>query len=309
MSIVVGIAGISAKLAQCVTKALQKYQGVTTKGFCRRLEKIPLSALQEYNIEVIQGNFDDEGAVQKFVQGTDIVICCYFGDSDVMTRGQKILIDACAKEGVPRYIPSDFAVDYTKIPDGELFPKESTKIIKKYLLEKRVAGVHILVGGLLETFWSEYFEVYDANTRTASYWGTGEEKWDLTTFETAAAYAAALAVDKQAVGVFRFRGDCKSIFEMKEAYDKVYQSPLQLKRLGSLADLYNAVLNIHKKDPNNLAAWGPKAFIYWCTNGVAHLGDELDNNKYSYIVPTNVEDFLKAQKNRDIAIAYQKIGF
>lgn len=277
MSIVVGIAGISAKLAQCVTKALQKYPGVKIKGFCRSLEKMPPSALQKYNLELIQGNFDDEVAVQKFVRGTDVVICCYFGGPEVMTLGQKILIDACAKEGVSRYIPSDFAVDYTKIPDDELFPKESTKIIKNYLSEKGVAGVHILVGGLMETFWSDYFEIYDADTQTASYWGTGEEKWDLTSFETAAAYTAALAVDKEAVGIFRcklalspcdslgldnlmwpVRGDFKSIFEIKQAYDKVYQSPLRLKRLGSLADLYNTVKDIHKKDPGNLSAWGPK---------------------------------------------------
>ncbi|KAK2736516.1 NmrA-like family protein [Colletotrichum kahawae] len=308
MSIVVGIAGISAKLAQCVTKALQKYPGVKIKGFCRSLEKMPPSALQKYNLELIQGNFDDEVAVQKFVRGTDVVICCYFGGPEVMTLGQKILIDACAKEGVSRYIPSDFAVDYTKIPDDELFPKDSTKIIKNYLSEKGVAGVHILVGGLMETFWSDYFEIYDADTQTASYWGTGEEKWDLTSFETAAAYTAALAVDKEAVGIFRFRGDFKSIFEIKQAYDKVYQSPLRLKRLGSLADLYNTVKDIHKKDPGNLSAWGPKAFIYWCTNGVAHLGDELDYNKYPYIVPTSVEEFLRARKKTNVAIAYQEIG-
>ncbi|KAK6218372.1 hypothetical protein QIS74_06252 [Colletotrichum tabaci] len=307
--IVIGIAGISSKLAQCITKALQRYQGVKIKGLCRRPEKIPPSALNEYKIEVIQGNFDDEVAVQQFVQGTDVVICCYFGGSDLMNLGQKILIEACAKEGVPRYIPSDFAVDYTNIPDGEPFPKESTKIIKKYLLEKNVAGVHILVGGLMETFWSEYFEIYDANTGTASYWGTGQEKWDLTTFETAAAYTAALAVDKQAVGVFRFRGDCKSVFEIKEAYDKVNQSSLQLRRLGSLTDLYDTVKDIHRRDPSNLASWGPKAFIYWCTNGVAHLGNELDNEKYSYIVPANVEDFLRAHKDTEVAVAGQKIGF
>lgn len=203
MSTIVGIAGITGKFAQCLAKKLQAYPNVTIKGFCRSLHKLPQAILGRYNIEVIQGEFDDEAAVEQFVRGTDIVICCYFGGPDVMDRGQKMLVDACAKEGVLRYLPSDFAVDYTKIPAGELFPKESAKIIKNYLVERKVAGVHVLVGSMMETFWSGYFQVFDAKTQTISYWGTGDEKWDLTTYETVAAYTAALAVDKNASGVFR----------------------------------------------------------------------------------------------------------
>jgi hypothetical protein len=203
MSIVVGIAGLTGKFAQCVVKELHASHSVTIKGFCRNPQKLSPLAIEKYKIEVVQGEYDDEQAVQKFVQGTDIVICCYFGDTDVMTRGQKLLIDACVNEGVSRYLPSDFAVDYTKIPAGELLPKESAKIVKGYLVEKKLAGVHVLVGGLMETFWSEFFQIFDSDTQTLTYWGTGNEKWDLTTYETAAAYVAALAIDKNASGVFR----------------------------------------------------------------------------------------------------------
>ncbi|UKZ74531.1 hypothetical protein TrVFT333_002201 [Trichoderma virens FT-333] len=309
MSTVVGIAGLTGKFAQCVAKELYANHNVTLKGFCRSPQKLPQLAMEKYKIDVIQGQFDDEAAVQKFVQGTDIVICCYFGDPDVMTRGQKILIDACVKEGVPRYLPSDFAVDYTKIPAGELFPKESAKIIRNYLVEQKLAGVHVLVGGLIETFWSEFFQIFDSHAQTISYWGTGDEKWDLTTYETATAYVAALAVDKNASGVFRFRGDCKSVFEIKKIYEEVYQSPLRLQPLGSLGELYSTVKKEFGKDPNNVMAWAPGCFAYWCTNGVAHLGDKLDNEKYPEVIPNNMEEFLKAHKKEDIATADRQLGF
>ncbi|KAM5349610.1 hypothetical protein ACJ41O_006115 [Fusarium nematophilum] len=305
---VVGVAGLTAKFAQCVVKALQAYPHVTIKGFCRSPKKLPQAALENYNIDVIQGEFDDEDAAQAFVRGSDVVICCYYGDTDVMTRGQKILIDACAKEGVPRYVPSDFAVDYTKIPEGELFPKESAKIIKDYLVEKKVAGVHVLVGALMETFWSVFFRVFDANSQTISYWGTGDEKWDLTTYETAAAYTAALIVDENASGVF-FRGDCKSVVEIKAIYEKIYQSPLHLKRLGSLDKLYSTVRSQFEKDPNNVMAWAPGCFAYWCTNGVAHLGDKLDNQKYPTVAAVDLEGFFKGHKREDIPTADQRPGF
>ncbi|EOD44390.1 putative translation elongation factor eef-1b gamma protein [Neofusicoccum parvum UCRNP2] len=309
MATVVGIAGLTGKFAQCVAKELQAYPGTTIKGFCRSPQKLSQKALLKYKIKVIQGEFDDEAAVQRFVRGTDIVICCYFGDPDVMTRGQKILVEACAREGVPRYLPSDFAVDYTKIPARELFPKESAKIIKDYLVEKKVAGVHVLIGGLIETFWSGFFQIYDAQTQTMAYWGTGDEKWDLTTYETAAAYTAALVTDKNAAGVFRFRGDCTSISEIKETYETIYQSPLHLKRLGSLDDLYSTAKDRFEKDPSDAMAWGPGCFAYWCTNGVASLGDDLDNKKYPQIVPADMVGFLKTHKKENIAIADQCLGF
>ncbi|EHK22922.1 uncharacterized protein TRIVIDRAFT_27731 [Trichoderma virens Gv29-8] len=281
MSTVVGIAGLTGKFAQCVAKELYANHNVTLKGFCRSPQKLPQLAMEKYQIEVIQGQFDDEAAVRKFVQGTNIVICCYFGDPDVMTRGQKIPIDACVKEGVPRYLP----------------------------IEQKLAGVHVLVGGLIETFWSDFFQIFDSHTQTISYWGTGDEKWDLTTYETAAAYVAALAVDKNASGVFRFRGDYKSVFEIKKIYEEVYQSPLHLKPLGSLGELYNTVKKEFGKDPNNVMAWAPGCFAYWCTNGVAHLGDKLDNEKYPGVIPNDMEEFLKSHKKEDIATVDRQLGF
>ncbi|KAH7015844.1 hypothetical protein EDB80DRAFT_833058 [Ilyonectria destructans] len=237
MSTVVDIAGLTGKFAQCVAKELQVYPNVSIKGFCRSPQKLPRGVLEKYNIGVIQGGFDDETAVQELVQGTDVVICCYFGDSNVMNRGQKILIDTCAKEGVPRYLPSDFA---------------------------KVAGMHVLVGGLIETFWSEFFRIFDANTQTITYWGTGDE----------------------------------NVSEIKEIYENIYQSNLHLNHLGSLDELYSTVKDKFKKEPNNVMAWAPGCFAYWCTNGVARLGDNLDNTKYPGIVP-----------NEDVAIADQQLGF
>lgn len=53
------------------------------------------------------------------------------------------------------------------------------------------------------------------------------------------------------------RGDCKSISEIKRIYEKIYQSPLHLKRLGSLDDLYSTVKDRFETDPNDAMAWAP----------------------------------------------------
>lgn len=203
MAPTIGIAGITGKFAQCIIKALQAHPTVNIRGYCRNPQRLPDEILKSSNIEIVAGEFDDYSSIKRFVRGSDVVICCYFGTPELMTQGQKLLVDACEEESVPRYIASDFAVDYTKIPPGALFPKESAIIIREYLKSKKVTGVHILTGGLMETFWSEFFGIWRPESRSLSVWGTGEEKWELTTFSTAAAFTAEVALDKTAVGVLR----------------------------------------------------------------------------------------------------------
>ncbi|PIG88702.1 hypothetical protein AARAC_000586 [Aspergillus arachidicola] len=200
----VAIAGITRKFSQCIIRAIQESPDVLIRGYCRSPHKLPRAILDSDQIEIIGGSFDDRAHIRRFVRGSDVVICCYFGQPEVMTEGQKYLIDACEEENVPRYIPSDFAVDYTKIPHGVLFPKESAKVIMEYLKSRKVKGAHILTGGLMETFWSEFFGIWNPKMCSMSVWGSGEEVWELTTYQTAAAYTAAVALDKSAIGVFRY---------------------------------------------------------------------------------------------------------
>lgn len=49
----------------------------------------------------------------------------------------------------------------------------------------------------------------------------------------------------------------------------------------------------------------PRCFAYWATNGVATLGDNLDNDKYPQVVLVNMEEFLRDHKREQIAIAEQ----
>ena len=41
------------------------------------------------------------------------------GLKDVIVEAQTVLLDAATKAGVPRFIPSDYSIDFTKFPPGE----------------------------------------------------------------------------------------------------------------------------------------------------------------------------------------------
>lgn len=215
MTITVGIAGITGKFARLVVKSLFTYEGVHIRGFCRNASKLPESVRSSPQVTIIQGDANDQDALETFARGCDVIICCYLGDNTFMTHGQKLLVDACESEGVPRYIASDYCLDFTKLEYGQHPAKDPMKKVKEYLdTKENVKGVHVLIGAFMETFWSGYFGVWNPKEFTLSYYGDGDEVWESATYGTAAEYVAAVAVDKYAVGMQH----CMSILPSKNSY-------------------------------------------------------------------------------------------
>lgn len=119
-----------------------------------------------------------------------------------MINGQKLLVDACELENVSRYIASDYCLDFTKLDFGQHPAKDPMKHVMAFLETKKfVQGVHVLIGAFMETFWSGYFGVWDPEGCKLKYYGNGDELWESTTYNTAAQFVAAVAKDRNAVGM------------------------------------------------------------------------------------------------------------
>lgn len=257
MALTVGIAGITGKFSRLVLKnLLQSHPEARIRGFCRNAAKFPDHLRSSDRITIIQGDAMSLDDCRKFVRGSDVIICGYLGDNDFMINAQKILIDACDLEAIPRYIASDYCLDFTKLELGQHPAKDPMKLVKSHLESKStVHGVHVLIGAFMETFWSAYFGVFDPATLTFSYWGEGDEVWESTTYGTAAEYVAAVAADPQAVGMQHFLGDRKSIRQIADEFAEVYDRKPQLVRLGSKDELYQKMHDIYDKDPGNIYAY------------------------------------------------------
>jgi hypothetical protein len=204
-SLTVGIAGITGKFAQLLASCLiEKSLGVKIKGFARNPSKLDASISSSPEVEIFQGDAFDTEKIRPFVHGCDIVVCCYLGDDNLMTEGQKILIDLAEEENVPRYVASDWSLDWTKLERGELFAKEPCQVVKAYLDGKKgIQGVHILIGGFTDVVFASFFRIWDSENRTFSYWGSGSEVWECTTYLNSAQYTAAVCLDREVTGVLR----------------------------------------------------------------------------------------------------------
>lgn len=203
--ITVGIAGFTGRVAGLLTSSLlEQDPNVQIKGLARTPENVPQSISSKSNVQVVQGGAFDTDKIRSFIRGCDVVVCCYSHDDHIMVDGQKLLIDLAEEEGIPRYVASDWCLDYTKLEMGELFAKEASQRIKAYLdTRKSIKGVHVLIGGFTEVIFAAFFRIWDSQTCTFRYWGTGGETWECTTYRNSAQYTAAVCLDPNAAGVFR----------------------------------------------------------------------------------------------------------
>lgn len=118
----IGIAGITGKLGSMTAENILHHHSVHVRGLCRDKSKLSDSLRSNSSISIVEGESGDLEAARSAVRGCSAAICCYLGPYDLM-------IDACIAENVPRYIASDYTVDYpriqpTDIPQGTHVPSQ-----------------------------------------------------------------------------------------------------------------------------------------------------------------------------------------
>jgi hypothetical protein len=207
----VAIAGFTGKMARLITTSLlQKHPAVKIHGICRSPDKVDVNVRSNNNITLFQAASTDIPALRRALAGTSVCICAYLGDNTLMIDGQQTLIDACIAEGVPRYIASDWSLDFRGLKLGDHPAKDPMKHVQAYLEEKegegKIKAVHVLNGAFMEVVWASFLGYVDTEKGTFRYFGTGNEKLEMTTYEDAARFTAEVAVDPNANGFLK--GGC-----------------------------------------------------------------------------------------------------
>ncbi|KAJ5453561.1 uncharacterized protein N7458_004517 [Penicillium daleae] len=292
MTFTVGIAGITGKFAKRLTSHILKHPDVAIRGYCRNPSKVSEVIASSSQVTLLKGHAFDYGAIREFVNTCDVVVCCYLGDDKLMVDGQKALIDACEECNVPRYVASDWALDYIKLKLGELFPKDPMIHVKGYLETKKVQAVHILIGGFMEPIFSPFFNIFDPSTNTFRYWGNGDEVMEGSSYDNAAEFTAAVILDPKATGIVRFLGGRTTIREIAQSFEKVFGVKPTLESRGSLDDLYRTMHELRQKNPGDVFSFLSMFFYYYWINGQTFVGTDLDNSHYPEVKPVDWETFM-----------------
>ena len=82
--------------------------------------------------------------------GTSCVVSALAGLADVIVDAQSVLLDAALKARVPRFIPSNFSIDFTKLQAGENRNLDLRRDFDKRLDQAPIAATTIFNGAFAE---------------------------------------------------------------------------------------------------------------------------------------------------------------
>ena len=243
---------------------------------------------------IVEGDLMKPQTLLPICEGVDVVVSAV-GNNQTTVPGQKNLIDAAKGQGVMRFIPSDYSVDYRKVDYGDNDNLDMRKEVLSYLQQSGLEYTLILNGAFMDNIGTPYAAQFDLENGVFEYWGDGEMPLDFTTTDDTAKYVAQAVSDPNLVNTaLEVAGEVLSDKQLLAAYQEATGKKLQEKRLGSVEDL-KAWIERKKPLAKSPVEYLPQQYEYVMVSGKAKL-DNIQNSRYPNIKPLTVYQYLKQQQ-------------
>ncbi|MEH2251851.1 NmrA family NAD(P)-binding protein [Nostoc sp.] len=275
------VAGATGNLGERIVKALIK-RGAEVRILNRKeTDPAKTKKLTELGAEVIAVNMSDTQGLKLACQGVSCVVSALAGLHDVIVDSQTLLLDAAIAAGIPRFIPSDFASDFTKIPEGENRNFDLRKEFHKYLDKSPIAATSILNGAFTDIL-SYKTPLYNPNDCSVAYWGDNPDwKIDFSTMDNTADYTAAAALDSATPKILRIASFQISPNELIAIGEEVKKTSFNLVPMGSLEEFSASNKRERAAHPEGekemYPNWQVNQYLY---SMFSVQNQPLDNNRY-----------------------------
>ncbi|PYH94376.1 NAD(P)-binding protein [Aspergillus ellipticus CBS 707.79] len=293
----VAIAGATGMLGQLVAKELQ-HRGVAVKALVRpSTSPARTQTLRDLGVSVVPVDLSSVLNIQKELTGATCVVSTLQGLQDVMHTAQGNLLSAAVAAKVPRFIPSDFSLDFTKTQPGSNRNLDLRREFHTRLDRSGIAWTSILNGGFTDLLGADSPMI---NTKKGKvvYIGSDTQLLDLTTVADTAAYTAAVAADPNPTPRFlRIAGDVVSVRDICDAAAKVTGKPFRPSWIGAIGMMRFLiwVLKLFGGHDQLMPAWQGMQYMVNMFSGEAKL-HPLNNERYPGLKWTSVVDFLREEQ-------------
>ena len=240
---------------------------------------------------IVEGDLMKPETLMPICEGVDVVVSAV-GNNETTVPGQKNLIDAAKAQGVKRFIPSDYSVDYRKVDYGDNDNLDKRKEVLSYLQQSGLEYTLILNGAFMDNVGTPYMPQFNFDEGTFEYWGDGETPLDFTTTDDTAKYVAEAVSDPNLVNTaLEVAGEVLTMKQLLAAYEEATGKKLQEKQLGSVEDL-KAWIEQKKPSADSPVEYVPQQYEYTMVSGKGKL-DNIQNSRYPNIKPLTVRQYLE----------------
>ncbi|HEX8656736.1 MAG TPA: NmrA family NAD(P)-binding protein, partial [Hymenobacter sp.] len=188
------LAGATGDLGFRIAQALLK-RGAVVRALVRPGNSKPETAnLRNLGAEIIEVDFASVFALTKACAGAACVVSALSGLREVIVDLQKRLLDAAVAAGVTRFIPSDYSIDFTKLPAGSNRNLDLRREFGQRLDQAPIAATSVL-NGMFTDLLIGPAPVVLFGLKRVMYYGSADQPLDFTTTANTAEFTAAAALD------------------------------------------------------------------------------------------------------------------
>jgi len=253
-------------------------------------KKAKLSAL---GVDLVTANPESAGEMSSACADAKCVVSALNGVRDVIIERQSLLLGAAVKAGVPRFIPSDYSIDFTKTGPGDNRNLDLRREFMSIADPAPIRVTSILNAAFMDMLGRE-MPIIQPRIRRILYWHNADQPLDFTTKDDVAAYVAAAAMGEATPRFLCIAGDSVSAGEIAATMTAVTGDQYRTLCVGSIGML-GAMIRIAKivsPQPNvTFPPWQGMQYMRDQFSGRAKL-DSLDNGRYLNRSWTSVRKLL-----------------
>ena len=253
--------------------------------------------LEKLGVEIAVVDFNNRPTLVAGCAGAACVVSALSGLREVIVDAQTLLLNAAVEAGVPRFIPSDFSMDFTRISKGTNRNLELRQ--EFYVIANRapLQVTSILNGAFMELLTDKAPIILFKHGRVL-YWRSASQKMDFTSMDNVASYTAAAALDPSTPRMLRIAGDSVNARELAAIMSRISTQKFTLIQAGGLG-LLRAMIWVGKTvspSPNELyPPWQGMQYLYNMFAGQGKFG-KLDNERYPGIRWQSVREVLSKRQ-------------
>ena len=287
------VAGGTGNLGGRIVRDLIK-RGAEVRAIVRpETDTEKVEKLKQFGAKVIEVEMSNAEELKQACESASCVVSALSGLHETIVDAQTQLLEAAIAANVPRFIPSDFASDFTRLPEGNNRNFDLRKEFHKTLDKSPIKSTSIMNGAFSDIL-TYATPIYDFRKYTVGYWGNKADwKMDFTTMDNTADYTAAAALDTETPRVLRIAGFQVSPKDLVRIGGEVKNHEFKLVPLGSLEDFAAQNKKARAANPEGerevFPDWQGKQYLHSMFS-VHH--ETLDNDRYADIEWTGANEII-----------------
>lgn len=290
----IAIAGATGNLGERIVNQLINNKAFVIAILRKETDGEKIKKIKSLGAEIIITDFKNLEALVQSLKGIWCLISALSGLHEVILERQSFLLNAAISAQIPRFIPSDFSIDFTGIPEGKNRNLDLRKKFHLILNNSKISSTSIFNGAFSEMLKGQ-MPLILYKIKKVLYFQNPDQKMDFTSIDNVAEFTSKVALEKETPRYMRISGDEKSAREIAEIATEVSGEKFGLLYGGSLKflDLLIKILKTIMPQKRKLyPIWQGMQYFRNMFDGSGKL-ENLENERYPEIKWKKVKDILE----------------